>query len=77
VHPWWQVLEQKGEDVVDRSGIDRVVIVEDEDDIVRDGVDLVEQRRQGRFGRRWLAGSERIQHAFCDIRRDRPQGGDE
>jgi hypothetical protein len=59
VHPRRQVLEQEGEGIVDRSGIDNVVVVEDEDEIVRDGVDLVEQGRQGRFDRRRLGGSER------------------
>jgi hypothetical protein len=29
------VLEQEGEGVVDRSGIDNVVVVEDEDEILR------------------------------------------
>ena len=41
------------------SGIDDVVVVEDEDEIVLDGGDLVEQGRQDRFGRRRLRGSER------------------
>ncbi len=37
VHPWWQVLEQKGEGIVNRSGINNVVVIEDENEIVRDG----------------------------------------
>ncbi len=77
VHPWWQVLDQKGEGIVDRFGIDDVVVVEDENEIVRDGGALVEQGRQGRFGWRRLRGPERTQHAFSNIRRDRLQSGDE
>ena len=41
VHARRQVLEQEGEGVVDPSGIDNVVVVEDEDEIVRHGVDFV------------------------------------
>jgi hypothetical protein len=74
---WRQVLEQKGEGVVDRSGINDVVVVEDEDEIVRGGGDFVEQGRQDRLGRRRLRGLERTQHPFPDIRRDRLQSGDE
>jgi hypothetical protein len=44
-----------------------VVVVQDEDEIVRDGVDLVEQRRQDRFGRRWLGGLEAHQHPFSEF----------
>jgi hypothetical protein len=77
VHPWRQVLEQEGEGIVNGSGIDEVVVVEDDNEIVRDGVNFVEQGCQDSFGRRWLGGLERAQHPFSDIRRDRPQGGDE
>ena len=77
VHLWRQVLDQEGEGIVDRFGIDNVVVVEDEDEIVRDGGDFVEQGRQDRFGRRGPRGSEDPQHAFSDIRRDRPQSSDE
>jgi hypothetical protein len=42
VHPRWQVIEHKGEGIVDRSGIDSVVVVQDENDLVRDGVNFVE-----------------------------------
>ena len=77
VHLRRQVLEQKGEGIVDRSGIDHVVVVKDEDEIVRDGGDFVEQGRQDRFGRRWLRGLERTQHPCSNLRRNRLQGGDE
>jgi hypothetical protein len=54
-----------------------VVVVEDEDEIVRDGVNLVEQICQDRFGRRLLGGSEYTQRPLSDIRSDRLQGSDE
>ena len=50
MHLWWQVLEQKGEGIVNRFGINDVVVVEDEDEIVRDGGDFIEQGCQNRFG---------------------------
>ena len=56
VHLRRQVLEQKGEGMVNRLGIDHVVVVEDEDELVREGGDLIEQGRQDRFGRGWLRG---------------------
>src|SRR4028119_1468271 len=56
VHPRRQVIEQKGEGFVDRFGIDCVVVVQDQDEIVLQGCDLVEQVCQDRFGRRCLRG---------------------
>ena len=38
-----QMLEQKGEGLVDRFGVNHVVVVKDEDEIVRDGGDFIEQ----------------------------------
>ncbi len=61
VHLRWQVLEQKGEGIVDRSGIDNVIVVEDENGVIRDGGDLVEQGRQDQFGRRCLRGLDHTQ----------------
>src|SRR5919107_3728441 len=77
VHPWRQVLDQEGEGIVDRCGIDNVVVVEDENEIVFDGGDLVEQGRQDRFCWRWLGGPEHAQHPFSDILRDRLHSSDE
>ena len=70
------MLEQKGEGIVDRSGINNVVVVQDEDEIVRDCDDLVEQGRQDRFGRRRPRGLERTQHPFSDVRGNRLKSGD-
>jgi hypothetical protein len=52
------VLEQKAEGIVDRFGINNVVVVKDEDEIVGDCVDLIEQGRQNRFGWQRLGGLE-------------------
>jgi hypothetical protein len=56
LHVWRQMLEQKGEGFVNRFGIKNVVVVKDEDEMVRDGGDLVEQGYQNRDDRRWLRG---------------------
>ncbi len=71
------MLEQEGEGVVDWCGIDDVVVVEDEDETVLDGGDLVEQGRQDRFCWWRLGGEKGAKRAFSDLRGDRPQGGDE
>ena len=42
----WHVREQKRDGGVDRFGIDDVVVVEENDEIVRDGRDVIQQRRQ-------------------------------
>ena len=43
VHLGRQVHEQKDERLVNRLGIDHVVVIQDEDEIVREGDDLIEQ----------------------------------
>src|SRR5829696_8881037 len=77
VHLWRQVLKQKCEGIVDRSCIDYVIVVQDEDKVVLDGSEFVEQTGQDRLGRRRLGGSECPEYAFPDVRRDRPQCGNE
>ena len=62
VHLGRQMLEQKGEGFVNRFGINDVVVVKDEDEIVRDGGDFIEQGCQNRFDWRWLRGLENTQH---------------
>ena len=70
VHLGWQVLEQKCEGMVNRFGINHVVVVKNEDEIVRDGGDFIEQGCQNRFGWRWLRGLKRAQHPLSNIRRN-------
>ena len=50
VHPRREMLEQKGDGAVDRFGVDDVVIVEDERDVLIVRSDLVDQTRQDPLG---------------------------
>ena len=63
-----QVVEQKGEGLVDRWGIDGVVVVQDEGKGVREGGDFIEQGRQQHFGCRRLGGLEHAQHPCAKFR---------
>ena len=65
-----QMLDQKGEGVVNRPGLNQVVVVKDEDEAFGEGGDLVDQGRQKRFGWRWLGGTERSQHTGANARRN-------
>ena len=48
MHLGRQVLKQKSKHLVNRAGIYGVIVVEDEDKIVRDGNNFIEQvRKQG------------------------------
>ena len=67
VHLWRQVLEQKGQGLVNRFGINHVVVVKDEDEIVRDGGNFIDQGCQSRFDGRWLGRLEYIQHPCANI----------
>ena len=77
VHLWRQVFEQKGEGFVNRFGINQMVVVQDKDEIVREGGDFIEQGCQNRFGWRRLRGLEHSQHPFSNIRCNRLQSRDE
>ena len=77
VHLGRQVLDQEGQGIVDRPGVEDVVVVENEDDVARDGGDVVEQGRQRRFGRRGLRRLEHGQHPVSDPGRNRLQGRDQ
>src|SRR5512135_1177647 len=77
VHLWRQVLDQKGEGLVNRSSIDYVVVVKHKDEVVREGGDLIEQSRQYRFGWWRLRGLKRSQRPCSNIRRNRLRRRDE
>ncbi len=49
MHLRWQVLEQKGEVFVNRFGIDYVVVVQNEDEMIWESGDFVEQGGQDRL----------------------------
>ena len=48
------MFEQEGEEIVDRLGLDQVVVVKDQEDRLRQAGQLVDQRGEQGFGRRWL-----------------------
>lgn len=58
-------------------GVDKVVIVEDEEEIVVHPGDLAEQSRQDGLRRLRPGGVERGRRSRHDVRRDLPQGGHE
>ncbi len=51
MHITWQVIEQEGKSIVNRLGCDEVVVIENQDKGVWDGVDLVDQRCEDRLHR--------------------------
>ena len=67
------MLDQKGESLIDRFGLNHVVVVQYQDEVVRDGGDLIEQVCQKQFGGRWLRlrSVEHSQHSFSNLRRNR------
>ncbi len=71
MHLWRQVLDEICEGHVNRFGINHVVVIKDEDEMVWERGDLIEQGHQDRFEWRWLRGLERTQHPFPNIRRSR------
>src|SRR5207245_3304690 len=77
VHLWWQMIEQKGEGLVNRFGLKHVVVVKDEDELVGNGDQVIEQGRQHRFGWWWLRGLGRTRQPFSHSRRNRLQSSDE
>ena len=64
------VVNEKGQSVVNRLGINDVVVVKNEDEIVRDGGNFIEQGYQNRFGWRWLRRLECRQHADANLWRN-------
>ena len=68
---------QKGEGLVNRLGIDQVVVVQDEDERVREGGDVIEQGRQDRVDGRWLRRLQHTQYTLSNRRRNGLQRSDE
>ena len=62
-----QALDQKGKRIVNRLGINDMVIIQHEDKRILDGGDVIEQRRQNRLGGRRLRRLERAQDSFTQI----------
>ena len=77
VHPRRHVLEQERHPVLDLAGVDDVVVVEHEHDVVRDRAELVDQRGEDRLDRRRLRHPEERQRARTDPGRHRAQRRDQ
>ena len=58
VHPRGQMLDEIRERLVNRFGIEQVVVVQDQDEMVRNGGQVIEQGRQQRFDGWGLRGLE-------------------
>ena len=52
VQLWWEMLEQIHHLIVDLAGINQVIVVEDEHDLVRKSAEVVEQQAKDGFNRR-------------------------
>ena len=61
------VLEQKGEGLIDWLGINHMVIIQHQDEAVRNGGDFIEQGCQNRFDGGWLRGLEHSQRPRSNI----------
>ena len=48
------MFEQQSDCAVDRLGIDKMVVVEDESEVVPDRIDFIDQGGQDRLNRWWL-----------------------
>ena len=71
-----QMIDKEGQRLVDRRGLDHVIIVEDEHRIAQRG-EIVQQRRQQHIGRRRLRSVQRAQRRRSNRGRDGLQGRDE
>ena len=74
VHLRRLVLEQKRKSLLHWFGINQMVVVKDEDELLAHGRDLVQEHGQERLGGRRLGGFERSQHPCSDTGRDGLQG---
>jgi hypothetical protein len=77
VHLGRQMIKQKGEGLVDRLSIKNMIVIKDEDKMIRDGGNLIEKRSHNGFSWRWLRGLEHTQQPFSNRGRNRLQRSDE
>ena len=71
------MFDEKGQGLVNRLGIDRVVVVQHENERVREGGDVIEQGRQDRVDGRWLRRLQHTQGTLSNRRRNGLQRSDE
>jgi hypothetical protein len=67
MHVRWQVFQQEGDEVVNWSGVEDVVIVQHEGEFVSSGCDFVDECGQHRCVWRRLARLERSQQPLANI----------
>ena len=77
VHLRRLVFDEESQGLIDRLGIDRVIIIKDEQKVLRDGGNFVEQGGQNGFDLQRLGGLERSQQPLANSRLDRLQRGDQ
>ena len=77
VHLRRQMLQQKGDGLVNRLVVNEMVVVQNEEERGGERGDFIEQGRQYHFGGRWLRGLEHRQHRCPDMRGDRLRSRDE
>jgi hypothetical protein len=58
VQLWWEMLEQIHQLIVDLAGINQVIVVEDEHDLVWKSAEVVEQQATDGFNRRLRCGKD-------------------
>ena len=62
-----QVIDEEGQGLIYGSGIERVVVIQDQDKALGDGGNLVEQGGQDRFDGGRLRGLEGCQYSCANI----------
>ena len=70
------MIDEEGERLIDRRGLDHVVIVKHEHDIAQRD-EIIQQGRQQHVHGRRLRGLKRPQRDFSNLWRNRLQGRDE
>ena len=64
------VFDEESQGLIDRLGLDRVVVIQDEQKVLRDGGNVVEQAGQNNFDLQLLGGLERSQQSLANSRLD-------
>ncbi len=61
------MFDEENQGLIYWFGINHMIVVQDQDEIARDGGDFIEQGYQNRFGWRWLRGLKRSQRPRSNI----------
>ena len=71
------MVYEVGDRVMDKFGVDNVVVIENESEVIPNSIDLINQRRQDRLHRRRLWRMQQRQGVLADPGLDCLQRGDE